>query len=76
MAYFIELTSTYEHPILLNVDSVTYIEPSDGGTRIHIGVSRISSSDNSGVIRSVSGSSETIYVKESYQIVKRKINEL
>ena len=76
MAYFIELTSTYNHPVLINVDSVAYIEPHNEGSRIHISVSHISSSESSGSIRSVSGSSEIVYVKESYQVVKRKINEL
>lgn len=76
MAYFIELTSIYDHPVLVNVDSVAYIEPYNEGSRIHISVSHISSSDSSGSIRSVSGSSETVYVKESYQVVKRKIYEL
>lgn len=78
MAYFIELTSTYDHPVLINVDSVAYIEPygENKGSIIHISVSHVTSSESSGTIRSVSGSSETIHVKESYQVVKRKINEL
>ena len=75
MAFFIELTSTYDHPVLINVDSIAYIEPYDSGAKIHLGVSRITSSDKGGTIRSVSGYSETVYVKESYQVVKRKLNE-
>lgn len=76
MAYFIEFTSIHNHPVLMNVDSIAYIEPYDDGSRIHVSVCRISSSEGSGSIRSVNGSSEIVYVKESYQVVKRKINEL
>lgn len=76
MAYFVELTSIYDHPVLINVDGIAYLEPSKSGVLIHMGVSRLSSSDNGGTLRSVSGNSETIHVKESYQLVKRKMNEL
>ena len=77
MANFIELTSTYDHPVLINVESIAYIEPAhDDGAMISMCVSHISSFDSSGSIRSVSGSSETIYVKESYQVVKRKLSEI
>lgn len=77
MAYFIELTSKYEYPVLINVESIAYIQSDhDDGSMIKLCVSHITSSDSSGSIRSVSGGSETIYVKESYQVVKRKLNEI
>lgn len=77
MANFIELTSIYDHSVLINVENITYIEHTkDDGARINMCVSHITSSNNSGNILSVSGGSETIYVKESYQVVKRKLNEI
>lgn len=76
MAYFIELTSTYDRQVLINVDNVTYVEPYHEGSIIHIDVSHLTSSDSYGTLKSVSGGSETIYVKESYQVVKRKLSEI
>lgn len=76
MASFIELTSTYNHPVLINVDSISYIEPSEDGSKIHLCVSSINSSENGGTLRSVSGYAQVVYVKESYIMVKRKVTDL
>lgn len=58
------------------MESIAYIEPNHDGTMIKMCVSHITSSNSSGNILSVSGGSETIYVKESYQVVKCKLNEI
>lgn len=76
MPSFVELTSNFGHPVLVNADSISYIEPYNNGSKIHLGTSKVTSSDNSGTIRSVSGSSEVIYVKESFLAVKRKVFDL
>lgn len=60
---------------MVNVEHIAYIEPTDKGCRIYLCGTRVSSSESGGSIRSVSGSFETIYVQESYETVKRKINE-
>jgi len=75
MSYFIELQSTYKHPVMVNVEHIVYIEPMDKGCKVHLSGMRISSSDSGNNIRSVNGGLETLYVKESYETVKRKINE-
>lgn len=75
MSFFIELQSIYKHPVMVNVEHIAYIEPADKGCKVHLSGTRISSSENGGSIRSVSGGMETIYVQESYETVKRKINE-
>ena len=75
MSYFIEFQSTSNHPILVNVNHIAYIEPSDKGCRIYLSGVRISSSDSGNQIRSVSSHLEMINVTESYETVKRKINE-
>ena len=75
MSYFIEFQSTSNHPVLVNVDHIACIEPLDKGCRIYLSGIRISSSDSGNQIRSVSGHMEVITVPESYEIVKRKINE-
>lgn len=67
MAEFIELTSIYNHPILINVESIAFIEPHEEGTMIHLCTTQICSSDR--------GSSEVVYINDSYQTVKRKIIE-
>lgn len=60
---------------MVNVEHIAYIEPADKGCKVHLCGTRISSSESGGSIRSVSGDMETIYVQESYETVKRKINE-
>lgn len=75
MSYFIELQSIYKHLVMVNVEHIAYIEPADKGCRIHLCGTSISSNEYGGSIRSVSGSMETIYVQESYETVKRKVNE-
>ena len=75
MSYFIELQSIYKHLVMVNVEHIAYIEPADKGCRIHLCGTNISSNEYGGSIRSVSGSMETIYVQESYETVKRKVNE-
>lgn len=75
MSYFIELQSINKHPVMVNVEHIAYIEPSDKGCKVHLCGVRISSTDNGGKIRSVSGGMETIYVEESYETIKRKVNE-
>jgi len=76
MVNFIELTSTYDHPVLINMNSIAHIEPYNKGTKIHLCATHITSSENAGNLRSVNGCAETVYVKESYQVVKHKLDEL
>lgn len=61
--------------MMVNVEHIAYIEPSDNGCKVHLCGTHISSFDNGGNIRSVSGSLEIVYVQESYETLKRKINE-
>ncbi len=75
MAYFIELQSNDGHPLILNVEHIVYIKPLEEGCMICLSGVRITSSDSNNTIRSVSGNLESIYVAESYETLKRKINE-
>ena len=75
MAYFIELQSINGQSLMLNVEHIVYIKPLEEGCRVYLSGVRITSSDSNNTIRSVSGCMESIYVNESYETLKRKINE-
>lgn len=75
MAYFIELQTIAGHPIMLNVDHIMYVEPLKDGCEITLCGMFIYSSESGGNLRSVSSQQETVSVKESYEAVKRKLNE-
>lgn len=76
MSTFIEFTSIQGNRVMVNIDCIVYFEPVTEGTKIHLCTSHITSSDSSSTLRSVSGYSESVYIMESYELVRRKINEL
>lgn len=60
MAYFIELRASQGNTVLVNVESISYVEPLPNGAIIHL---------------LNSNNPTTIHVKESYYSVKRMISD-
>lgn len=76
MTKFIELHSYgYDSPILVNVDSIAYVEVDYSGTMVYLRCSTIKSHDKSGTIDKIEGLIKNIRVIESYAKVKSLIEE-
>lgn len=67
MADFIELHYiSNNEPRLINIDSIAYVKPAKEGSYLHL----------SSVLCNTSNCyTETIHIKESYQLVKAKLKE-
>ena len=76
MTKFIELHSYgYDSPILVNVDSIAYVEVDYSGTMIYLRCSTIKSHDKNGTIDKIEGLVKNLRVIESYAKVKSLIEE-
>ena len=76
MALFIELHSISGHPLFINVAHIAYVEPSGNVSILYLsGLQLTSTESGSGTLARVFGQMERLTVKESYEIVKRKIDD-
>lgn len=78
MAKFIEVHSFYgKGRILINVDSIAYIEGlnSENGASIYLNCSSVSSREKSGIINKIDGPLKNIIVIEKYSKLKSLIEE-
>lgn len=76
MTKFIELHSDfYNNPILINVDSIAYVENRERGVRVCLRCQTLSSHETGGLISRIDGILERFDVTESYAKVKSLIEE-
>lgn len=76
MTKFIELHSYgYKTPVLINVESIAYVEGDYRGTSIYLRCHMIKSNDKNGIINKVEGLVKNLRVIESYAKVKSLIEE-
>lgn len=76
MTKFIELHSDfYNKPILINVDSIAYVETRERGVRVYLRCHTISSRETGGMVSRIDGTLQKFDVAESYAKVKSLIEE-
>ena len=76
MTKFIELHSDYYNkPILINVDSIAYVETRERGVRVCLSCHTISSRETGGIVSRIEGTLQKFDVTESYAKVKSLIEE-
>lgn len=75
MTKFIELHSGHSAPILINVDSIAYVEEDYIGTLVYLRCHTIKSNEKGGVINKIEGEVKKLRVIESYAKVKSLIEE-
>lgn len=75
MALFIELHSTSGLPVLVNVAHIVCVKPSGNECVLYLNGHQIRSTGSGDYLSNVFGQMETLIVKESYESVKRKIDD-